>query len=107
MTSENAIDPFRAYILPLALNNTGLLKAVLGLTACHLGTQQETRNRRLDTAALEYRVSALQSLSAILLKEEVLTLDEAEEETALAIVLMLVFHDVCIVFDFIEVTCLQ
>lgn len=71
-----------------------MLKAVLGLTACHLATQQPTPNRRLNTAALEYRVAALQSLSAILLKEECFSLNEAEEETALAIVLMLVLHDV-------------
>ncbi|KAF1976476.1 hypothetical protein BU23DRAFT_27673 [Bimuria novae-zelandiae CBS 107.79] len=91
--TDDGPDPFRAYILPLALHDTGLLKAVLGLTACHISTQQRTPNRRLETAALEYRVSALQSLSAILLKEECLALSGAEEETALAIVLMLVFHD--------------
>ncbi|KAJ4345565.1 uncharacterized protein N0V89_011698 [Didymosphaeria variabile] len=92
-TPEGASDPFETYILPLALRDTGLLKAALGLTACHLATQQPTPNRRLNTAALEYRVAALQSLSAILLKEECFSLSEAEEETALAIVLMLVLHD--------------
>ena len=98
VTSENAIDPFKAYILPLALQNTGLLKAVMGLTACHLSSQQQVPNRRLDTAALEYRVFALQSLSTILLKEECLSLNEAEEEVALATVLMSVLHDVRIIF---------
>ncbi|OAG08776.1 uncharacterized protein CC84DRAFT_1086944, partial [Paraphaeosphaeria sporulosa] len=93
VTSESTPDPFKTYILPLALQDTGLLKAVLGLTACHLATQQPTPNRRLNTAALEYRVAALQSLSALLLKEECFGLSEAEEETALAIVLMLVLHD--------------
>ncbi|KAL5416218.1 hypothetical protein PMIN06_002146 [Paraphaeosphaeria minitans] len=93
VTSESTPDPFKTYILPLALQDVGLLKAVLGLTACHLATQQPTPNRRLNTAALEYRVAALQSLSALLLKEECLGLSEAEEEIALAIVLMLVLHD--------------
>lgn len=92
--SERTPDPFKTYILPLALQDVGLLKAVLGLTACHLATQQPTPNRRLNTAALEYRVAALQFLSALLLKEECFGLGEAEEETALAIVLMLVLHDI-------------
>jgi hypothetical protein len=93
VTSEGGPVPFKTYILPLALQDIGLLKAVLGLTACHLAAQQPTPNRRLNTAALEYRVAALQSLSALLLKEECFSLSEAEEETALAIVLMLVLHD--------------
>ncbi|KAF2442109.1 hypothetical protein P171DRAFT_456152 [Karstenula rhodostoma CBS 690.94] len=93
VTSESAPNPFKTYILPLALQDVGLLRAVLGLTACHLATQQPMPNRRLNTAALEYRVAALQSLSALLLKEECFGLSEAEEETALAIVLMLVLHD--------------
>ncbi|KAJ4296219.1 hypothetical protein N0V90_006264 [Kalmusia sp. IMI 367209] len=93
ITSQNAPDPFKAYILPLALQQSGLLKAVLGLTACHLAAQGPVPNRRLETAALEYRVSALQSLSALLLKEECFSLNDTEEETTLAIVLMLVLHD--------------
>ena len=98
ITSQDAPDPFKTYILPLAYQQPGLLKAVLGLTACHLAAQGPVPNRRLETAALEYRVSALQSLSALLLKEEFFSLSETEEETALAIVLMLVLHDVCVLF---------
>lgn len=47
------------------------------------------------TASLEDRAAALHSLGNLLLKEEALGLTNAEEEYVLAIILLLVFHDVC------------
>ena len=47
------------------------------------------------TAAIEHRLSAFQALSTFLLKEESSGLSQTEEEIALAIVLMLVLHDIC------------
>jgi hypothetical protein len=40
-------------------------------------------------------VAAIQSLGELLLKEEVYGWSELEEEAAMALVLMLVVHDVC------------
>lgn len=90
---EDRPEPYKTYILPLALQDERLLKAVLGFTNCHLATQPRISINRLNTAAIEYRVGALQDLSALLLKEERFCLSEDEEEVALAIVLMLVLHD--------------
>lgn len=44
--------------------------------------------------ALQHRVAALNGLSSLLIKEEIYGLTEAEEEAALAIIFLLVLHDV-------------
>ena len=46
------------------------------------------------TAALEHKLQAIQALGSILLKEECFGLGDSEEELALAMVLILVLHDV-------------
>jgi hypothetical protein len=51
-------------------------------------------DKSLVTTALQYRVSGLHSLGSLLLKEEMAGLDNLEEEFVLAMVLLLVFHDV-------------
>lgn len=92
--SPRTVNPFETYILPLALHNFGLLNAVLGLTACFVATSERCLEPELMTSALQYRLTAIQTLSKTLIHEELFGLNEAEEEHALAIVLMLVLHDV-------------
>ncbi|KAF1956978.1 hypothetical protein CC80DRAFT_52920 [Byssothecium circinans] len=93
ITSQNTPNPFEMFILPLAYQHTGLLKAVLGLTACHIAKPGTEPKHPLFTAAIQYRLAAIQSLSELLLKEESYGLSEMEEEAALALVLILVLHD--------------
>ena len=88
-------NPFRSYILPLAYQHVGLLHALLGLSACHLGTSDNGASQKILTAALEHKLLAIQSLGALLLKEECFGLNDIEEELTLAVVLLLVLHDVC------------
>jgi hypothetical protein len=89
------VNPFKDYILPLSSQHAGLLQAVLGLSACHMMNRDPEANARMFTAAIEHRLSAFQALSALLLKEESAGLNDIEEEVALAIVLILVLHDIC------------
>lgn len=37
LSGNNATNPYRSYVLPLAYEQLGLLYAVLGLAACHTG----------------------------------------------------------------------
>lgn len=93
---QSSPNPFELYILPLAHEHRGLLDAVLGLTACHISKPGVLPRHYLFNAAIEYRLKAIQSLSALLAKEDRFGLSALEEEIALAIVLMLVFHDVSV-----------
>ncbi|KAF2688703.1 hypothetical protein K458DRAFT_151369 [Lentithecium fluviatile CBS 122367] len=94
-SSSQVPNPFKAYILPLAYQNAGLLEAVLGLSACHLRNQDSRANSPMIAAAIEHRLSAFQALSTLLRKEEDVGLNDTEEEIALALVLTLVIHDIC------------
>ncbi|KAF2120326.1 fungal-specific transcription factor domain-containing protein [Lophiotrema nucula] len=93
--TANVPNPFSEYILPLAYRDTGLLNAVLGLTACHIATRDARPNGSMGIAAVQHRLAAIRSLSSLLLKEECFGLSDTEEEIALAIVLTLVLHDIC------------
>ena len=88
-------NPFRDHILPLASQHSGLLHAVLGLSACHMINSGVDNTPKAHTAALEHRLSAIQDLGALLLKDECFGLDDTEEVLSLAIVLILVLHDIC------------
>lgn len=92
---SQAPNPFKDYILPLALQHSGLLEAVLGLSACHMMNRDPKVNAHMFTAAIEHRLSAFSALGSLLLKEEQSGLSDTEEEVALAIVLTLVLHDIC------------
>lgn len=46
--------------------------------------------------ALQHRVAALNALSSLLIKEEIYGLAAAEEDAVLAIILLLVLHDVSV-----------
>ncbi|KXH67040.1 C6 zinc finger protein [Colletotrichum salicis] len=71
-----------------------VLHAVLGLTACHLHLSPSGANQVDMATALQHRVAALNGLSSLLIKEEIYGLTEAEEEAVLAIIFLLVLHDV-------------
>ncbi|SPJ70391.1 uncharacterized protein FTOL_00119 [Fusarium torulosum] len=88
-------NPFRQYILPLAYQNQGILHALLGLSACHMHNTGNDHSSGLITVSLGYRLSAIRSLATLLAKEETSLLTHIEEEYVLAMVLLLVLHDVC------------
>ncbi|KAK7711892.1 hypothetical protein SLS64_005163 [Diaporthe eres] len=85
---------FRRYLLPLACQHTGVLHAVLGLVACHLRSSRRDMRKATETDALSHRVAALRILGSLLAQEEVQGLKAAEEEAVLAMILLLIFHDV-------------
>lgn len=58
----------------------------------HLSGRNDSQH--FATISLQYRVSALHSLGALLLQEEVSGMTVAEEEYVLGIVLLLVLNDV-------------
>ncbi|ENH66985.1 hypothetical protein FOC1_g10004616 [Fusarium oxysporum f. sp. cubense race 1] len=88
-------NPFRDYVLPLAYQHQGILHALLGLSACHMHNTGHANSQRLVTVSLGYRLSAIRSLASLLHKEDTLRLTPTEEEYVLAMVLLLVLHDVC------------
>ncbi|QKD49252.2 fungal-specific transcription factor domain-containing protein, partial [Fusarium oxysporum Fo47] len=88
-------NPFREYILPLAYQHQGILHALLGLSACHMHNTGHANSQRLVTVSLGYRLSAIRSLASLLHKEDTSRLTPTEEEYVLAMVLLLVLHDVC------------
>lgn len=87
-------NPFRLHVLPLAYQQTGVLHAVLGLTACHMNLSRSGADHVDMATALQHRVAALNALGSLLIKEEVYGLTTTEDEAVLAIVLLLVLHDV-------------
>ncbi|KAF5569378.1 hypothetical protein FPHYL_2193 [Fusarium phyllophilum] len=88
-------NPFREYVLPLAYQHQGILHALLGLSACHMYNTGHANSQRLVTVSLGYRLSAIRSLASLLHKEDISRLTPTEEEHVLAMVLLLVLHDVC------------
>ncbi|KAL7765695.1 hypothetical protein ACKLNR_003611 [Fusarium oxysporum f. sp. zingiberi] len=88
-------NPFRDYVLPLAYQHQGILHALLGLSACHMHNTGNANSQRLVTVSLGYRLSAIRSLASLLHKEDTSRLTPTEEEYVLAMVLLLVLHDVC------------
>lgn len=92
--SNGLVNPFRAFVLPLSYQHTGILHALLGLAAYHLNSSGIDTGQTNTTAALQHKLSAIQSLSTLLLKEEISGLTEKEEEVTLVIVLLLVLQDV-------------
>ncbi|KAF2642728.1 hypothetical protein P280DRAFT_488969 [Massarina eburnea CBS 473.64] len=93
ITCQETPNPFEFFLLPLAHQHPGLLNAILGLAACHIAKPGTQPKHPLFTAAIQYRLEAIQSLKELLLKEESHGLSELEEEAAMAIVLVSVLHD--------------
>ncbi|KAK2756033.1 hypothetical protein CKAH01_17207 [Colletotrichum kahawae] len=92
---NEAQNPFRLYVLPLAYQHVGVLHAVLGLAACHMSLSTCGVEKVDMATALQHRVAALNALSSLLIKEEIYGLLAAEEDAVLAIILLLVLHDIC------------
>ncbi|QKX57861.1 uncharacterized protein TRUGW13939_04981 [Talaromyces rugulosus] len=88
-------NPFREHVLPLVYQHQSILHALLGLSACHMHISGRNESQHFVTISLQYRVSALHSLGALLLQEEATGLTNSEEECVLGTVLLLVLHDVC------------
>jgi hypothetical protein len=91
---EGMENPFRQHVVPLAHRHAGVLHALLGLASCHMCESHLLTGKSIEAVSLQHRVAALHALGALLLREEVVGLDEFEEECVLAIVLLLVLHDV-------------
>ncbi|RMZ41966.1 C6 zinc finger domain protein [Aspergillus flavus] len=86
-------NPYRSYILPLARKQIGLLYAVLGFSASHLG--QLTGNQTMHEAtAVEYRMKAIRALSEEIRRSQASTLLEDEQDAVLAIIQILLLHDI-------------
>ncbi|KAG8159725.1 hypothetical protein KVR01_010362 [Diaporthe batatas] len=86
---------FRRYLLPLVYQHVGVLHAVLGLVACHLRSSKRDMRKATEADALCHRVAALRILGSLLAQEESQGLKAAEEEAVLAMILLLIFHDIC------------
>lgn len=67
---------------------------MLGLVACHLRSSRRDMRKSTEADALSHRVAALRVLGSLLAREEILGLKADEEEAVLAIILLLIFHDV-------------
>ncbi|KAH8425048.1 uncharacterized protein LDX57_002797 [Aspergillus melleus] len=90
---DDVDNPYRSYILPLARQQIGLLYAVLGLSAAHLG--KLTDNSALhDTTAVEYRLRAIRALSKEIRRSQSETLLADEQDAVLAIIQILLLHDI-------------
>ncbi|OGM46144.1 hypothetical protein ABOM_004899 [Aspergillus bombycis] len=94
--TDDLHNPFRGYILPLAYQDTGILHAVLGLTMCHINASGKRETENISVARMiEHQLSALQSLSSLLMKEEIYGLTDDEQDLLLAVVILLVLYDIC------------
>jgi hypothetical protein len=86
-------NPYQTYVLPLAYEQLGLLYAVLGLTACHLGIKQDDIYLR-ETLAVEYRVRAIRWLGETLRNGISGQLDDNERDGIFVIIQVLLLQDV-------------
>lgn len=86
-------NPYQVYVLPLAYEQIGLLYAVLGLTACHVGIQKEDLYLR-ETLAVEYRVRAISRLGDTLQNGLSGELSENERDGIFATIQILILQDV-------------
>jgi hypothetical protein len=93
---KGLVDPFQEYILPLAYTHDGVLHALLGLSACHMHFSGRDETQKCSNTALRHRLAAIRSLGALIPKEATSELSSTDEASVLAIVLLLVFHDVSI-----------
>lgn len=87
-------NPFRSLLLPLAYQHFGVLQALLGLALCHSEKGRKHSKYGAMPLALELKLSAIHSLSELLLREQCPGLTADEEEAAMAMALLLILHDV-------------
>lgn len=93
LPAAGADNPYQVYILPLAYEQIGLLYAVLGLTACHMGINKEDEYLR-ETLAVEYRVRAIRWLGETLRNGISGELDENERDGIFITIQILLLQDV-------------
>ncbi|KAL2856438.1 fungal-specific transcription factor domain-containing protein [Aspergillus pseudoustus] len=86
-------NPYRAYILPLAKKQIGLLYAVLGLAAVHLGKLTDDTTL-VKATSVEYRVKAIRALSEKIRKGQNTSLSDEEEDGVFATIQILLLHDI-------------
>ncbi|OQE00625.1 hypothetical protein PENVUL_c048G04796 [Penicillium vulpinum] len=86
-------NPYQVYVLPLAYEQIGLLYAVLGLSACHLGIKKEDLYLR-ETLAVEYRVRAIRCLGETLRNGVSSELDENERDGIFITIQILLLQDI-------------
>ena len=94
ITTADSSNPFAEYVLPLAYQHDGVLHALLGLSACHMHTSGKDQSIECTDTALRHRVAAIQALGTLLEQEETSQMSVTQEESVLAMVLLLIFHDV-------------
>ncbi|RAL07880.1 uncharacterized protein BO97DRAFT_428920 [Aspergillus homomorphus CBS 101889] len=84
-------NPYRAYVLPLAHQDLGNLHAVLALASCHQhpSEAQPSTNKISVAAMIEHQLAGMQSLSALLIREELYGLGAEELDILLGTVLPL------------------
>lgn len=86
-------NPYQVYVLPLAYEQLGLLYAVLGLTAIHMGIQNNDLYLR-ETLAVEYRVRAIGRLGQTLQNGLSGELSENERDGIFVTIQILLLQDV-------------
>lgn len=90
-------NPYRLYVLPLSYENLGLLYAVLGLSASHLGIMTADVYLR-ETLAVEYRLKAIRSLGETIKNTFAGSLHEDDRDSMFAMIQILLLQDVSITF---------
>ncbi|KAL2696216.1 hypothetical protein AAEP93_002630 [Penicillium crustosum] len=93
LPAAGADNPYQVYVLPLAYEQIGLLYAVLGLTACHMGINKEDEYLR-ETLAVEYRVRAIRWLGETLRNGISGELDENERDGIFVTIQILLLQDI-------------
>ncbi|KGO43821.1 Protein of unknown function DUF3468 [Penicillium expansum] len=93
LPAAGADNPYQVYVLPLAYEQLGLLYAVLGLTACHMGINKEDVYLR-ETLAVEYRVRAIRCLGETLRNGISGELDENERDGIFVTIQILLLQDI-------------
>lgn len=88
-------NPYRLYVLPLSYENLGLLYAVLGLSASHLGIMTADVHLR-ETLAVEYRLKAIRSLGGTIKNTFAGALHENDRDSVFAMIQILLLQDVSI-----------
>ncbi|KAJ5776102.1 uncharacterized protein N7511_001113 [Penicillium nucicola] len=92
LSDDKADNPYRLYILPLAYEQIGLLYAVLGLTACHIGIKEDDAYLR-DTLAVEYQARAIRCLGETIQNGISGELGENERDGIFATIQILLLQD--------------
>ena len=83
---EDAGNPFRQLILPLAQKSPPLLNAIYAISSAHL----EHRGLQVEERALDLHSKALQGLANLIAHK-----DEGNRDEVLAVIILLLYYEVC------------